>query len=546
MQKLKNESGTALVTVMLVFLIFTVLGITLMSITIGGTKRTEVRETEITGNLESIKAVKEGTSLVQAYVDKYEAELVSKDVTHFNSKFKSDIIQEINGRDLPFKVNDLSETYKNQIGTNSFTKVLEVSSDAHRQKVYITAMPSFLKYALGSRSSLTINGSPILEGNLYSSGPLQISRDANYKYESKYFTVSTDLPSMKDPVNSRVTVEADSINLCKSPGCYTPTSAGWDKNESSWTSISPGQIQDAFSPHAPVYESDKSNFVDVDIPKTFLDKLIECGYNPAPFGESFTDTQKISALKDAVAANPVPGDISVITNFRNLKDYPNTKGFIYKGNAKIDTDALEINSNQWMIIDGDAAIESSLLNRMDVKANILITGNLVISGHVTFNSVIYALGDTTLMNVNISCYKDSCKDQDQNNNEDTVLILITQGNLQISRINSFLDVLQKNTNKIKGYLYTASKADIFAVGSLLNVEGGVFSNEDLVVNSYRGDAKGGTADLSFTAHTEAEDSRLTISNNKRLFLNQLQGLPRVNGLEVIPEILEKTNKKAEP
>ena len=67
---------------------------------------------------------------------------------------------------------------------SSYTKILQINSSAYSQKVYITAMPSFLKYSLGSRESLTLNGSPLIEGDIYSNKTLSISNDANYIYNS--------------------------------------------------------------------------------------------------------------------------------------------------------------------------------------------------------------------------------------------------------------------------------------------------------------------------------------------------------------------------
>ncbi|WP_409297414.1 hypothetical protein V1498_05685 [Peribacillus sp. SCS-26] len=540
MQMKNNQNGSALLSVMLLFLVFAILGLTLLSVSIGGAKRTEFRETEVTDNLDSIKAVKEGTALIQSYVKLNQKELLKEDAAAFKKKFQEKIINAINNKELDFKLADLSETeeYKKRIGADSFTRVIEVRSEEHKQKVYITAMPSFLKYALGSRSQLTINGSPYIQGNLYSKKPMQISRDTNYKYKKNYFSTPTELPAVKE--NSRLFVEEGALNICTSPGCYTAGNS-WIKNESNWRSILPGQLQEAFSTKAPLYEEEKSEFVDVDIPKTFQDKLMETGFDLKDFNGDLPHAEKIQYIKEKLSGY-LPSGVRQITNFSNLSGDNSTKGFIYKGTAEIDTDDLNLDKDQWLIIDGDATIESRASSQMDVNANILITGNLIISGQLSFNSVIYVLGDTTLKNVNITCYKNSCSDDPAGAAPDAQLILMTQGKLEISRINSFMD-LGNNTNKITGYLYTNSQADIYAVGSLLNINGGIFSFDDLVVNSFRGNARGGEADLLFTPLMKPDESRFTVTNNKRLFLDQLQALPRVDGLEVIPELMEKIKGK---
>lgn len=537
---INNERGSSLLTVMLVFVIFTTLGLVLITASIGGAKRTEIRMDEVTDNLSSLAYLKEAVAQIQSFVDR--ESLSTLPINEYDDKLHS-FLSSINSSNLGYTIENLtlSPEYIGKIRSEDYTRVLLINTPLYKQKIYITAMPSFLKYALGSRANLTMNGSPLLKGNIYASESLHISNWANYKYNVKK-SRETTLPAIEDTVE--VTVESDQIYLCESTGtpCYDYE---WKKNDFLWKQWNPKDIQSAFSKDSEgtaVYKTEKEKFVDVDIHETFREKMMESGFSPFSFGSSNTSEDKtniiVSELNKKTVSDPSEG-VMIINDFNNLDSYSNQKSFLYQGDANIDTEDIQLKSDQWLIINGDARFESKGLNRMDVKGNILITGNLEITGKLSFESVIYVLGSTKLKNVNITCYQNKCKDENTTNDEDAVLILMTEGDLEISRVNKFIDVMNKNENKIKGYLYTSSKADIYAVGSLLTIDGGIFSKNNLTVNSFRGNTEDNGSDLDFKPNDAKDASRLTISNNKKLFLNQAQGLPKVDSLTVIVDRIEK-------
>lgn len=537
---INNERGSSLLTVMLVFVIFTTLGLVLITASIGGAKRTEIRVEEVTDNLSYLKNLKEAVAQIQSFVDR--EPLSTLPINEYDDKLNS-FLTSINSSNLGYTIENLtlSPEYIGKIRSEDYTRVLLINTPLYKQKIYITAMPSFLKYAMGSRANLTVNGSPLLKGNIYASESLNISNWANYKYNVKK-SWETTLPAIDGTVE--VTVESDQIHLCESTGtpCYDHE---WKKNDFLWKQLNPKDIQSAFSKDSEgtaVYKTEKEKFVDVDIHETFREKMMESGFSPFSFGSSNTSEDKtniiVSELNKKTVSDPSEG-VMIINDFNNLDSYSNQKSFLYQGDANIDTEDIQLKSDQWLIINGDARFESKGLNRMDVKGNILITGNLEITGKLSFESVIYVLGSTKLKNVNITCYQNKCKDENTTNDDDAVLILMTEGDLEISRVNKFIDVMNKNENKIKGYLYTSSKADIYAVGSLLTIDGGIFSKNNLTVNSFRGNTEDNGSDLEFKPNDAKDASRLTISNNKKLFLNQAQGLPKVDSLTVIVDRIEK-------
>ncbi|MGE7779533.1 hypothetical protein ACQKL0_06195 [Peribacillus sp. NPDC097264] len=544
--KWNNEEGYTLLSVLLSFLILTTLGMVLLAASINGAKRTEIRETEIVEDIDDISAVKEGVSIIEEHVNTMETPLLSGSKSEYNNDLAT-FINEENLKGI-FTIEDLTKNYPTIDNQHDNTRVFEVSSGKYHQKVYITAMPSFLKYALGAGKDLTINGSPYIDGNIYAKEQFNISNQALYMFKSSLLSRKTDLPAVED--YSELHANRQGMNICISaPSCYG--GAGHDKEELRWQRLNVPTLKDAFLSGNILFNDVDDTFNEIDIKETFIDKL-----SSSSIGISGLDIDmSIEDLNQSINQKDYPKNEKV--RFDDLTEYGTISPIIHSGDAYIDSFDIELGDKQWLVISGNATIENSLLESMDVKGNILITGDLTIKGKVSFDSVIYVLGSTTLNNADIPCYKNKCGDQP----DDSSLILMTQGKLSIARINKF----QNETNTINGYFYTESKSsceyrfasgcdskevsniedptssEIFAVGSILNINGGVFSKSYLTVNSYRGDVEDdkGDGDLSFPAVKEDAESRLTIKNNKRLFLNKTHALPKVEGLDVIPDKLNK-------
>lgn len=527
---LKNEKGSTLILVLLIFLVLTTLGLAIASATINSGKRTELREEDITENLDALRDLKEGVAAVEAYIAMNGANLINLPAKTDYDKALADFIASQNStKNTRYTIVDKT------IDQSSYTKIVEISSSAYSQKVYITATPSFLKYALGSRESLTLNGSPLIDGNIYSHKTLSISNDANYIYHSVPDSEDTALPAIKTSSKIYLGDKIQPISLCSSGDCYLESVQGnlpiFEKNSAYWGNLTIENLEQAFSSdEKPVYEDETTQFIDVDIHQSFIEKLSVAGFSPQSL-QGNTDAEKKKYILEQIEYGSTNLGIKKIRDFDSLDKDITSTAFLYSGDARIDVDEINLLDHQWLIIDGNMFLESEGNKTMNVKGNILVTGNISMAGNLSFNSVIYALGDTTLNNINISCYQNSC----EQGNMGEVLILMTQGQLEVSIINPF----KEKADQINGYLYTASEANIYAVGSLLHVEGGIFSKDNLVVNSYRGKAESGTSDIDFKSSTDKLTSRLQVTNNKRLFLNQTQGLPKVNGLEVITDRIEK-------
>ncbi|MFB6467970.1 hypothetical protein ACE38V_14375 [Cytobacillus sp. Hz8] len=533
---LKNERGSTLLTVMLMIFVFSILGLSILSVSLGGSNRTSIRENEVEDSLTSINALNIGVATIKKFVNDYSKQMGNPD--DFSKQLDSFIHSSNDEAKNEFVITNLTESieYKDKINpSKDYTRVLLVKSNidgskSFTQKVYITGMPSFLKYALGSKGELTLNGSVYLQkGNLFANEGLKISNQARYIYHNEKKEVLTTFPSVSK--NSLLYAEEGTqLEYCQST-CYQ------GDNELPFQALNVNDISRVFNPNAPTFSIDDTTFVDVDIEKTFKDKLKDAG-----FLEENTDPYNLS-VEEIIKNGSHNSSISNVTSFDELNEDANIKSYLYTSpnadkNAYIDTNNLIIDKSKWLIIDGNAYFENngSMTDSdesepsMNVSANILVTGDVTIKGKIAFDSTMYVLGKTTINNVDLTGY---------NNGE---LILMSQKTLDIARINKFQNpdsTKLDDVNSIKAYLYTNENASVYAVGSYVYIDGGIFSNGNLEINAFRGKTEEGENDLNFTPEEDEKSSRLIVRNNKSLFINQSQGLPRINQLEVLTDLMEK-------
>lgn len=212
MNVLQNNKGNALLLVLLITVIFTALGLSIIASTIGGTKRTEIRKEEIDKAFASIKVIDQITADLSA-----ELQSPGKEITKtggFTGSVLSPltvsgqinlILEELKAKyenpekgieKIDFK--DVT-TDKNYLTRDEFydtlTRVYEIYVTAKTgegngnirrtatKRLIISPLPSFLKYAVGSENgTLILNGSPNINGDIFVN-QLKINKEAEYYTE---------------------------------------------------------------------------------------------------------------------------------------------------------------------------------------------------------------------------------------------------------------------------------------------------------------------------------------------------------------------------
>ncbi|WP_044894623.1 type IV pilus modification PilV family protein [Bacillus alveayuensis] len=195
-----------------------------------------------------------------------------------------------------------------------------------------------------------------------------------------------------------------------------------------------------------------------------------------------------------------------------------------------------------------------------VRGNIITNGDLFISGNddlnenedddFIFDSVLYVKGQSFISNVNIIGA----------DNYDKQLVLLSGEDLTITRINEFKNFpnmnepddfkgeVTDNTNTIKplkAFFYTHKNAELYGVGSLFYIEGGLFARNHLVINAIRGGQADNEGDLKQMADDRNQPnlqtgkySRFNVKYDKKVLLRRIDDLPLVDELQVIPDAIE--------
>jgi hypothetical protein len=545
-----NEKGYSLVVTLLIITIFFILGLTILSVAIYQARFTEVRVEDIESFHEATKAIEETIAEMKTRIEDFD--MSTKDL---DSKLDIKGLQNRYG----VKIEDVTSNYIKASYQKKllFTRVYIISydiKDKDRQKTYktverrviVTNTPSFLKYALGSRENVVLNGGAYIEGNIYAEKNAYVTNVANYiDFDNNEYMEPTSFPTSKNSVLF-VNGSYNSCNHEKTP-CYEFVGERFLMSKENYS--------DERQPQDLSIQKEREEFIDVDFEWTVKDKLLNAA------GETFNEERKyksIAELFDELENKFDNVDFESVSELQqkiNSTDQsiilrPKNSSEISLGGEESNGKEQELNlRDRWLIVDGDLFLNGINEPITIKRGNIIVFGHLSISGDVKLDSTVYVFGPL-----------DSPNDPgrtliyDANITGDEVVVLLSRGPLEIARINEFENNFSQTPN-LKGYFYTESNATVYAVGSYINIEGGLFARGDtsstapdfdvsgLVINAYRGQVeqlKLGNP-LDFTPPKEGDDgieqSRLVIKHAPRVFIDRVDGLPFVEKLSLVVDKL---------
>lgn len=420
----------------------------------------------------------------------------------------------------------------NLLDTAPFTKILQVNVVASRQTnpeqpvlsveytqdLYLTALPAFLYYVLGSDEQLTVNGMPTVKGNIFSGGPLLFNRTADYQLNGE----KRQLPNVS---SSRLHLDGriDLKNSNDCPSCMADSYFTTGKEIAGETADFGVSISQ-FSPFQ--YEYSIIEFLNryvertltytTDVKKTIFDE------NRIPSTDQVFNTERI--LGDdgvTIIERPTPYvTASLYNGFSKptiIKPPPSLSG-----RPLYVTESIARQSAP-LLFDGDVVIEST--SQLTIERPLIVRGNLTIRGNVSFSSTVYTLGNTFIDRATILPI------DDVNGNS---LILLSKGQILLNRINEF----DTTPTTLQAFLYSDSTNPtfVYAVGSTLQINGGLYSKGPMHVNVFRGSFSEESTltpeayfDSRIASH-DAAQSRFKLSYNDTVF-NQLNTLPVTNQLQ---------------
>ncbi|GMN98237.1 hypothetical protein [Parageobacillus thermoglucosidasius] len=555
-----NEKGHSLVVTMLIITIFLLLGLTIMSVAIYQARFTEVRVEDVESFHEATKAIEETIAEMKTRIEDFDMSTEDLD-----SKLDIEGLQNRYG----VKIEDVTSNYIEASYQKKllFTRVYIISydiKDSHKtyktveRRVIVTSTPSFLKYALGSQENVVLNGGAYIEGNIYAGKNAYMTNVANYiDFDNNEYMEPTSFPTTSK--NSVLFVNGSYFSCDHDKNdCYD-----YNVEDNAFQRIVENYSNDVrFQSQAPSIRKEREEFIDVDFEWTVKDKLLNAA------GETFNEEQKyksIAELFDELKNKFDNVDFESVSELQKKINStnqsiilrPKDSSEISLGGEEPDDKEQEhkeqeINlRDRWLIVDGDLFLNGINEPITIKRGNIIVFGNLRISGDVKLDSTVYVFGPrnspdvpgrTLIYNANI------------NITGDKVVVLLSRGPLEIARINEFENNLSLKPPNLKGYFYTESSATVYAVGSYINIQGGLFARGDtsapdfdvsgLVINAYRGQVeqlKLGNP-LNFTPPKEGDDdgieqSRFVVSYEPRVFIDRVDGLPFVKKLSLIVDKL---------
>lgn len=538
----KREEGYVLVLVLVTMAALAVLSLAAMQVNLATNKLTVIRTEDTQLNEDAKSALRLIADEVRTQFPLHEEAEVP---THMESEVAfQTAVQSLLVRDEPFtdlttdsevrySIDLKKDALDTTIQTAPFTTILQVNVTASRQvnpeqpaltveytqDLYLTALPSFLYYVLGSDQQLDVNGMPTIQGNIYSGGPLTFMRDANYQLGSERLTIQ-NLDSSRFHLDGRIDLsDQGSCTSCQQENYFT---AGDEKaGEMADVGVSPS----SFSPFQ--YDYSIIEFLNrrLDTPLAYTNdvdsKIFEEGL--------IRSTNQVFEL-ERVLSEDGTSIIERPTSYLRADAYNAlTDPTIVTLPDAISDRAMYVTesiteSNAPLLFDGDVVIES--IDELTIARPLIVRGNLTIRGNISFNSTVYTLGDTFIDRANILPI---------DANKGNSLILLSKGKILLNRINEFVN---STPTTLQAFMYSDSEevTKVYAVGSILEINGGLYSKGPLEVNVFRGEFNGGSDlspaenfDQQIPRH-EARYSRLKLTYNDAVF-NQLETLPITNQLQ---------------
>ncbi|MFT4412810.1 hypothetical protein ACLM5H_03015 [Fredinandcohnia humi] len=557
MKSIKNQNGSSLILVLLVSLVFVVLGLTILSVTIGGAKRTEIRG-------EDIKKIYKATNTMDEVISKFQHKLYDLNgyVREGNIYgYESELASFIDSLH-PIKIKNISSNY--HIDTNKFfTRALSIEVTAAGENgrertvsrnLFLSPTPSFLQYTAGSGPNglMVMNGGLEINGNVHVND-LILSNKPEFTDNGVERTATSVFPDINGDLFIRGTV-----------------------NGSERLDIS--RLRSYFFEEArpPVIKRETKEFVEVNFNKTYAQKMNELqGVTLSSHPEDYNDLATISSTieqllnscRDVILSatdvypisrsNNCPSPLYLIEKDSNYLDINNLSNnretIVYTDLVQNEDGSFEVNSpdeteyaplyvkndlvinNSWLVVHGDLEIVASSNNPIKIVGNILVTGNLIIRGdnsdinseddEVIFDSTMYVLGTSHIYSTNISGL-----------DGDKQLVLLSKGDMVITRINEFRSI-STDIQPLDAYFYTDSSAELYGVGSLFRINGGLFANEQLTINAirqYNIANNGSLLHNILSPFSQRENgSRFVVTFDRDVILDQLDALPRVDELQIV-------------
>lgn len=567
----KNSQGYTLFLTVAIIVLFSVVGMSLVTISVSGTNKNNIREDSV----QSLNLAEKGQDFIINEIhttlskfteggksrDDFIDELEKYDHHHNRYKCKYDgdgnLYSEVkiptnNSSDESFAcIKNVYPVYEEDGTLNDLKRKLEIVSvgNVNGNRKQLTSfveigadrIPEQLKYALTSKGNIHLNGAVQVTGDLRFNGSLTTFNHSHIINGQHYW-----VPSIKPGIKSTSRRSNPRIVVGKSSNFYhvkeSYSNAGDHYNNihslksSSLIKVERQNIKELF---------DTSVF----------DKIPTVVITDTEIKEvSISDVKDVYEFKRSSASDLQANNNMLIPNgtYKNKRYlvtncnyyYCDKLGtgeeFILKGNYVFDELATAGN----LKIVGD---DPKNPTKVTIKETLYVEGNLTIEGYVELNGSVFVNGrlkigktsgnleTNTLLKVNSLIYVNSTSETNNNeavniqystinslpyvNNQgqkaNGTLIIFSRGKVKLSNNSSWEDT----PSKIYGYFYSDKAIEIYGSGSNMEIHGGISGNR-ITLHAIRGKAnqksftnsKGGFNGWYFLDKTQQEKSSIKKSN----------------------------------
>lgn len=519
MKIITNERGYSLVVTMVVFLLFTVLAVSAITVSLSGVTRNLTAEDHVQASELADKGIQYITNQIQHDL---EAELGVNGITRSAFITKLDTILN-RYKDKVNRLKNSGVTGEYEVYIQKIENTVDENGQVNPLKKKVTfvskgivdgkekeiiseveigaqSVLEALKYALGANKTCISNNCIPGEGNLFLHGGVTIKGDLKvdgnlittnrgYAYLRGEQWIGSVYPSVSPTKNgekAHLVLGGDVYTFDHRPSYQQHITSS---NFYSGYIKKTNRLQDVFySNEAPVIVT--RNPLREDIPISEQKSVFYYDHN----------TPNISVISGLDIINIMKPNEKVYASYRlcywwyclekydgNYKFFGNNtfKSFATAGSLTIR------NLNNWgfaetkflegAYIAGDLTIgneinsyDSNRYDKIKVDGPIFVDGDVLIKGaDAEFNSIMYVDGDVTIEYSRINGLGESGS-----------LIIFSTGDIRI-RNNS---VNQDQPSNIKGFFYSEKALEMFGVGSNIRIEGGL-SAKRIVLNAIRGRAR---------------------------------------------------------
>lgn len=540
-RSIKNENGYTLLLTVGIIVIFTVLGLCLLTLTSNGIKKNENRQNTVQAQDLSDKGIKYAVDDLQKYLENQIKNNPMGKTQFYNLLDNTIKVNCPDGIEIPgekasqTKVcidhvemisNEEKDRYKRLVTFKS-TGLVNGKTHTTTSKVIIgtDSIPDQLRYALSTNDGgdLYLHGGVEIQGDIKTDGNLIITKKAFWDYpETPRWEISVGPRLIKDTksITPKIIMNDSEkyIYLVNDNNNSYPDNDDIFTNKNDflnrYTKVSPTEANAINILKSNLFNTPNLNIVTRSLPADRVD---------------------ISAKIQEQNESTVDYHFGELTINYPTKNFSHSDAILVKKKCK--------DSNR----DGTCKkyTGSGNMKIKDVNADLIgtyyVDGNLSIENtNLKSNALIYVNGD---VNIQYSTLKGL--DSDPN----STLIIFSKGNIQISNIseNSYYD----SPSKIKGFFYSKSNMIMYGVGSNIRLTGGI-SSKRLILTALRGNTTErrdwfGKLHLNVDSidNQKDRDSRLKVTYDENL-IRQYTSFLRDEKEEYItqlndPEYIERSN-----